>query len=110
MLLLTIGALICGWRFCQLLEQPLRTRLSWAVAGGILVGLAVLTKSIAGFITFVILGPFVLLSGRTPLIWRKALGLTLLTGAISVIVPALYLIPRELIVPGSWHSMFKKSS
>jgi 4-amino-4-deoxy-L-arabinose transferase-like glycosyltransferase len=108
LLLLSTGAIVCGWYYCQRLEQPLRSRLPLATAGGFLVGLAVLTKIAAGFITFCVLGPYVLLSGKVPLIWRKALGATLLIAAISVAVPALYFIPREISVPGSWNAMFNQ--
>jgi 4-amino-4-deoxy-L-arabinose transferase-like glycosyltransferase len=68
----------------------------YAIIGGVAVGCSVLTKNVAGYMTFIILLPYLIISGE----WRKLVSNGLkplaLIIALSLLLPALYVIPRSI--------------
>ena len=83
-------AMYASWIFIT--EEPHARRSS--IVGGSAIGLAVLTKNIVGFLPFVILLPYLLVSGKIPLLLNKQRKNLLITITLALIIPATYLLPR----------------
>lgn len=99
LLLFTTLALILSWKLIQEIEKSKSSAAKLyllAISGGVLIGLAMLTKNIVGYLAFVIWIIYVLLSGRTLLVLKKAWKPVTLGLLTSIVIPLAYLIPQYL--------------
>jgi len=100
LVLLCTLAMFAGWRiFSTLSKKPLHGSLSLYRPGilfGLCTGLAILTKSYAGFLPLFLLGFLLLVSGKISMAWKHARGAMLMSLAVSLVIPALYFVPHLL--------------
>lgn len=102
-----------GWKILSLLRRESsnskagrKKLLGYAVAGGLVVGIAALTKNVAGYIPLFILAVFSVLSGDIKVILsRGKLPIAIVIG-LGVLLPALYLVPHCLVSRAMCQVMF----
>ncbi len=98
LLLMTLGT-ICGWYFVERVRDTSvphdrRRLLRLALAGGIFIGLAALTKNVAGYMGFVVLASYLIFSGELVSVVRRSWPYLLLIGALSLAIPAAYILAQ----------------
>ena len=110
LVLLTTLAMLIGWRVTELLSAgpslARRRLLRHSGVLGVLVGLAVLTKSVAGFLPLFVIGGYILISGQSKLAWRHGKLAAAIVCGLSLVIPALYYVPHALFTPGAWEIIF----
>lgn len=104
LLVFITAALICFWHLIELStvedsRQHQRSLYLLACAIGLFTGLGILTKSVAALIIYIVVAGYLLLSGKLVVFARKAFFPATAMAVISLIVPALYLVPRFLENP-----------
>ncbi|MCC6953152.1 MAG: glycosyltransferase family 39 protein [Deltaproteobacteria bacterium] len=108
LILLATTAMIAGYKFFEVLRTSaypvLRSRYPegvwrYAVVGGVAIGCAVLTKNVAGFLPLAMLGIFALLSGDVKRVLERGKLPFLAVCLLSVLLPALYIVPRYFAHP-----------
>lgn len=93
-LLVTIATLM-GWKFLRALrEDDRRILYVLGLAGGVVIGCALLTKNVAGLMPYMVIGTYLFLSGEYRLVLSRGKGALFLLVAISLILPALYVVPH----------------
>ncbi|MCC6953355.1 MAG: phospholipid carrier-dependent glycosyltransferase, partial [Deltaproteobacteria bacterium] len=95
MLLLTSIVTILAFRFFSRLSVPKESYLS-AVVAGTLLGLAVMTKSIAAYYPFAVVGVYGLLSWQLPAAFRLRWKWIAVVLALSIVIPASFYVPHFL--------------
>ncbi len=93
--LLNLLSMIIAWRLITLLRRESsetgknRKRvLSYAIAGGITVGLAVMTKNVVGFIPLFLIASFLLISGEIKEVWQRGKLPVFLVVSLGLLIPA----------------------
>lgn len=116
LMFLTTFAMLAGWQFFAGMgvggdngetfgRQSIARRYAhWAL--GIAVGLAVYTKTVAGFLAFVLLGLFALAGGHLPRIWRTRRRQAMIAALLGIGIPATYFLPHVLFTSGAFDIMF----
>jgi 4-amino-4-deoxy-L-arabinose transferase-like glycosyltransferase len=110
---LNLLSIIIAWRLIGLLRresaesgQTRKKVLFYAIAGGISVGFAVLTKNVVGYIPVFLIGVFLLLSGEIKGVWQRGKLPVFLVVALGLLIPALYVVPHCLESYGLCKVMF----
>ncbi len=106
LLLFTLG-MILGWRCIEKALETNRQRLSiYALALGITIGLAVLTKNVVGYLSFAILVFYLFCTKQFLQVFRNAWKEIALAIGTSLIIPALYFVPHCVRSAGACHNFF----
>ncbi len=93
------ASIYVGWRLIRRPPSP-----GIATLGGLLVGLSILSKNVAGTLPLLILGIYVLAQSRLILkSHRKELAIVL---GIAVLLPAMYIIPHLIFTRGAFENFF----
>jgi len=101
-------ATISGWYLIEAIEKKdKRGEYRLAALTGILVGLAVFTKSVAGFVPLIIGGTYLLCAGKLTMTLREALRPGLLLLALALSIPASYVVPHCLFTEGACATIFQ---
>jgi len=92
--LMTLGTIV-GWYFLERIKSsPQRSLWGMALLGGVLIGLAALTKNVAGYMAFIILGSHLIVSGDLVVVVKRAWKELLFTAAVSLGIPAAYILAQ----------------
>jgi len=105
LIFLSTLALMLGWIAIESLLES-RSRLRAGLAAGICVGLASLTKSVAGTLPLIIAAAFFLLDSASRKKIVKAPGLLLAVALPALFIPAMYMLPHCLFTPGACSTIF----
>lgn len=110
---LNLVSMILAWRLISILRRESadtslnrKKVLVNAVAGGISVGIAVMTKNIVGFIPLFLIGLFLLMSGELKGVWQRGKLPVALVIGLGMLIPALYIVPHCLSDYGLCKVMF----
>ncbi|MBX7136415.1 MAG: glycosyltransferase family 39 protein [Oligoflexia bacterium] len=108
-LLITLGSavLLLIWKYTETnsasIERNRQLKLGALI--GLLVGLNVLNKSVAGYYPFMIAGAWIVLSGRLFWTLKERFWFYLAMGIVSVAIPACWFVPHALWTPGAYERM-----
>ncbi len=98
---LNLLAVMIGWRLTTLLRRESsshgaarRKAIVYSVIGGVLIGLSVMTKNVAGYIPLFIIAVFVVLAGETKILWKRGKLPIALVAGLGILIPALYVVPH----------------
>ncbi len=110
LIFLSTAALTLAWRAIELLtgDAPLNRRQFYrlAVAIGVCVGCAGLTKNIVGFMPIVILACCATLTGTLPRLLREAKGPLALLVGLALFIPSCFYVPHCLFTERACSIMF----
>ncbi|MFN8392436.1 MAG: phospholipid carrier-dependent glycosyltransferase [Bdellovibrionota bacterium] len=119
--LMTIGT-ICGWYFIEsarsanaLSTDERRKRWALALSGGVAIGLAALTKNVAGYFALIILAGYLIGSRELWLVLKRTWGQFLTISALSLGIPAAYILVQGRYMKLAWemllvHEVFKRAT
>jgi 4-amino-4-deoxy-L-arabinose transferase-like glycosyltransferase len=112
--LMTLGTIL-GWYFVEAVRRDTEpssdSRRLWilAVSGGLFIGLAALTKNVSGYMAYVILGSYLLLSifinSDLLVVVRRSWGKLLVTAAISFALPISYILAQGKNAAVAWQML-----
>jgi 4-amino-4-deoxy-L-arabinose transferase-like glycosyltransferase len=106
-MLLDVAALLIVAHITLLERQiPAREQMKWGLMVGVLVGLAVLTKSVLGYYIVGIYGVWILLTGQVRHAFCRLRRFFVVAAACSLVIPALWFVPHSLFTPGAFDRMF----
>ncbi len=104
-LLLTLGT-ICGW---YLIEAIIKNKIKYinalSLSGGILVGLAALTKNVAGYFSYIIIAIYLLLTGKAKQVLSKNPIQILSSILIALLLPATYILAQGENAKIAWQGL-----
>lgn len=104
-LLMSLGT-ICGWYLLEAIfsNQDRKEIKKYSILGGVLIGLAALTKNVAGYFAYIIIGIFLLCTGRIKevLSYYKSI---LSSISISLLFPLAYLLAQGSEVKNAWYGL-----
>lgn len=110
---LNLLSMILAWRLISILRressetgQNRKKVFVYAVAGGITVGLAVMTKNVVGFIPLFLVALFLLISGEFRGVWQRGKLPVMIVLGLGLLIPALYVVPHCLSDYGLCRVMF----
>lgn len=117
MILADTAAIWVGWNMLEQIrsvdqaaacERPtLRTGLfKRAALGGILIGIALLTKSAAGLIPLIVIGATAACGGSLGALWRNGKLAAFITAMLAALIPAVYVIPHLFSHPWASDAIF----
>ncbi|MBL7661374.1 glycosyltransferase family 39 protein [bacterium] len=101
----TTLAIYLGFSAIENLSTNQTRSKQFAAYSGILVGLSVLSKSAFGYYAWLVIALFVLAYGLSTKRYKEIFQLSLWAIIPSIVIPAIYLVPRLLFIPGVWETM-----
>lgn len=115
MIFFTVLALICGYRFVETAvrrpaefrpDDDTRRLIRLAALGGLFVGLGLMTKSAAALIAPIIIGTWLLVSGRMLSVVKNSWRELVLAATVTVSIPAMYFVPYFTFRPRAMWMVF----
>lgn len=102
-------ATMSGWYLLQALwgGESKSRQYKLAALTGLIIGLALMTKSVAGFVPLLVGGTFVLVSGKLKPTLETGLKPGLLLLGIALLIPSLYVVPHCLFTEGACGTIFQ---
>lgn len=104
--LLTMGT-ICGWYLIEAIikNKNIKYINRLSISGGVLIGLAALTKNVAGYFAYVIIGIYLLLTGKAKQVLQQYPWQIVSSILISLLLPTIFILAQGEYAGSAWRGL-----